>query len=103
VDHDLVVAEPDGRPVDPDILTKWFTRLTRSLKIQGVHFHCLRHTAATTVLASGVHPKVVQECLGHSSVAITLDIYSHVAPTMQEDAARRMDSVLWAAVEGKGP
>ena len=54
------------------------------------------------MLASGVHPKVVQECLGHSSVAITLDIYSHVAPTMQDDAARRMDSVLWAAVEGKG-
>ena len=52
------------------------------------------------MLASGVHPKVVQECLGHSSVAITLDIYSHVAPTMQEDAARRMDSVLKAAVEG---
>jgi|SRR5579872_553801 len=100
-DNDLVVAEADGSPMDPDVLTKGFTKLARSLNIAGVHFHCLRHTAATTMLASGVHPKVVQECLGHSSIAITLDIYSHVAPTMQEDAARRMDRVLRAAVEAK--
>jgi len=62
-----------------------------------IRFHDLRHTAATLMLIAGVNPKVVSEMLGHTSVAITLDRYSHVIPTMQEEEARRMDQVLSGA------
>jgi integrase len=61
-------------------------------------FHDLRHTHATHLLIAGVHPKVVSEQLGHSSVAITLDTYSHMLPGMQEDAARLLDAMLTKAI-----
>ena len=57
-------------------------------------FHDLRHTAVTLLLTKSVHPKVVQEMLGHSSISITLDIYSHVLPTMQEKAAEAMEDIF---------
>jgi integrase len=57
-------------------------------------FHDLRHTYATLMMAAGVHPKIVSEALGHSTVAITLDTYSHVTPGLQEAAAQQLDSVL---------
>ena len=57
-------------------------------------FHDLRHTAASLHLSEGVHPKVVQERLGHSTVQITLDTYSHVVPSLQQDAAERMNRLL---------
>jgi len=58
------------------------------------HKHDLRHTAATLLLGQGIHPKIVSEMLGHSTIAITLDLYSHVTPTMQRDAARAMNDLL---------
>ncbi len=61
----------------------------------GIRFHDLRHTCATLLLEAGVHPKVVQERLGHSSIAITLDIYSHVTQGMQEGAAARLDAAIF--------
>ncbi|MBA2326573.1 MAG: tyrosine-type recombinase/integrase [Actinobacteria bacterium] len=62
-----------------------------------MRFHDLRHTCATLLLHAEVHPKVVQEMLGHSSIAITLDIYSHVVPGMQEEAARRMQEQVFSS------
>jgi integrase len=59
-----------------------------------IRFHDLRHTSATLLLAAGVHPKVVQERLGHSQIGITLDIYSHVLPSMQVEAATRLDGLM---------
>jgi integrase len=59
-----------------------------------VRFHDLRHTCATLLLTKGVHPKIVSEMLGHSSIAITLDIYSHVIPGMQEAAGSAMEEAL---------
>ena len=59
-----------------------------------VRFHDLRHTAATLLLRAGVHPKIVSERLGHSSVQITLDVYSHTAPDMQQEAAGVLGQVL---------
>jgi integrase len=56
-----------------------------------VRFHDLRHSHATQLLASGVHPKIVQECLGHSTIAVTMDLYSHVSETIQSDATTRLD------------
>ena len=62
--------------------------------------HDLRHTHATMLLRQGVHPKVVQERLGHANVGITLDIYSHVAPHMQSDAAEKIDAGMREAMGG---
>ena len=61
-------------------------------------FHDLRHAHATHMLANGIHPKVASERLGHSKIGITLDLYSHVLPSMQEDAAERVDEALQAAI-----
>jgi integrase len=63
-------------------------------KLPSIRFHDLRHTSATLLLSAGVHPKVVQERLGHSQISVTLDTYSHVLPTMQRDAANKLDQVL---------
>jgi integrase len=67
-----------------------------------VRFHDLRHAHATHLLANGVHPKVASERLGHSRVGITLDLYSHVLPGMQEDAAARVDDALRQALQKRG-
>jgi integrase len=62
-----------------------------------VPFHALRHTAATLALEAGVNPKVVQERLGHSSITLTLDTYSHAVPTLGRDAAARGDALVGSA------
>jgi site-specific recombinase XerD len=59
-----------------------------------MRFHDLRHSAATLLLHQGVHPKIVAEMLGHTRISTTLDLYSHVTPTMQEQATAAMDAVL---------
>lgn len=94
----LVCARPDGAPINPNILTSGFASFVRRLDIPKVTFHGLRHTHATQLLKEGVHPKVAQERLGHSKIATTLDLYSHVMPGMQEDAAIRVDKALKAAL-----
>ena len=74
------------------------TKLARRQGLKGVRLHDMRHSHATQFLQQGVHPKIVRERLGHSSVAITLDTYSHVLPGMQESAAQKVDAVLRAAI-----
>jgi len=71
----------------------WRTLRVRAA-VPAVRMHDLRHTAATLMLSRGVHPKIVSEMLGHSTVAITLDLYSHVTPTMQREAASVMNDLL---------
>jgi len=93
-DQDLVFPRPSGDPLDGCAVSKAFCRLVTKAGLGPPRFHDLRHTAATLMLASGVHPKIVSERLGHATVAITLDIYSHVLPGLQMDAARLMDRVL---------
>lgn len=88
----LVCARPDGEPLQPQSLTHQFTRLISRIKdVPRVRFHDLRHSHATQLLLAGVHPKVAQERLGHASITTTIDLYSHVADTMQSDAAARLD------------
>jgi integrase len=70
-------------------------------EIAAHRFHDLRHAHATHLLASGIHPKIASERLGHSKVGITLDLYSHVMPGMQEDAVAKLDAALKAAMVGK--
>jgi integrase len=67
--------------------------LTRA-GLPDVPFHALRHTAATLLLLQGIHPKVVQERLGHSNTSMTLDTYSHLIPSMGRDAADKLDALL---------
>jgi integrase len=94
----LLCSRADGQPRTPLSLTYEFARFMRRLKeLPCVRFHDLRHSHATQLLANGVHPKIVSERLGHASVAITLDLYSHVTDTMQSDAALRLDSAMSAA------
>ncbi len=94
----LVCPRHDGSPRSPRAFTKEFTRLTATLDIPHITFHGLRHTHATQMLQAGVHPKVAQERLGHSTIATTMDLYAHVTDTMQEDAAARVDRALRAAI-----
>lgn len=62
--------------------------------ITGIRFHDIRHTMATLMLQAGIHPKIVQERLGHASIATTLDLYSHVSPELQQAAAGKMDEIF---------
>jgi integrase len=73
---------------------KHWKPLLRRAELPDIRFHDLRHTCATLLLTKGVHPKIVSEMLGHSSIAITLDTYSHVIPGMGEAAARAMEDAL---------
>jgi integrase len=95
-DHDLVFPSRVGTPIMARNLWRAFKgMLARAGLPTEVRFHDLRHTCATLLLAARVNPKVVSEMLGHASVAITLDIYSHVLPDMQQDAATIMGQVLY--------
>ena len=88
----LVCARADGEPKQPSSVTHEFAYLVgRVAGLPRVRFHDLRHSHATQLLAAGVHPKIVQERLGHSTIAITMDLYSHVSETMQSDATTRLD------------
>jgi len=91
---DLVFLNSHGTPIYGSEMRKIFGRLTKRLGLPDVRFHDLRHTCATLLLSRGVHPKVVSEMLGHSSIAITLDIYSHYIPAMHQQAAAEMDALL---------
>ena len=91
----FVFPSSEGRPQDGGhLLSGQFRPLLRSQGLPVIRFHDLRHTAATLLLGQGIHPKIVSEMLGHSTIAITLDLYSHVTPTMQRDAARAMNTLL---------
>jgi integrase len=97
-DHTFVCALEDNSPLRPNTLTIQWARVAARLDLPRIRFHDLRHACATHMLALGVHPKVASERLGHSRVGVTLDLYSHVLPGMQEDAAARVDDALRAAM-----
>lgn len=96
--NSFVVAQVDGSPLQPRSLTHEWTRLLDKTSLPRIRFHDLRHTHATQMLSAGVHPKVASERLGHSTIGITLDLYSHVMPGMQADAAEQVDAALQAAI-----
>src|SRR6516165_12447057 len=95
----LVCGRADGLPLQPQTLTHHFARLVARIKdMPRVRFHDLRHSHATQLLLDGVHPKIAQERLGHASITTTLDLYSHVTDTMQNDAAARLDAAFQSAI-----
>ena len=94
-ENGLIFASEAGEPLDRRIITTHrFKPLLKRAGLPQIRFHDLRHTCATILLSKNVNPKVVSEMLGHSSIAITLDTYSHVLPTMQESAADAMEEAL---------
>jgi integrase len=95
--HDLVFATPEGGPLAPRNLKRRHFRpiLERAKLPADFRLYDLRHTCATLLLAAGEHPKVVSERLGHASITLTLDVYSHVLPTMQEAASQKLEKLLY--------
>jgi integrase len=92
---DLVFCNTAGGPLFARNLVRSFMLLLEKAAVPRIRFHDLRHTAATLLLSARVNPKVVSEMLGHASVSIALDIYSHVIPDMQQDAAAAMAKLLY--------
>ena len=97
IETDLVLDRGDGRPWNPDTLSTRWAAFLRSSGLPRVRFHDLRHAHATLMLTQGVHPKIVSERLGHASIGITLDTYSHVLPSMQAHAVDAFDALFPAA------
>ena len=98
-DSEYVLAAPHGGPWRPSNFDTIWRRFKTKQKLE-IRFHDLRHSHASALLKAGVHPKVVSERLGHASIGITLDTYSHVMPGMQEEAAEKIDAGLRAALAG---
>ena len=96
---DLVFASEKGKPLDPCTCTHNFARIARRAGLDGVRFHDLRHTFASIMLMKGAPAKVISECLGHASVAFTMDVYSHLIEGMQEGAMALLDEALPAGVQ----
>lgn len=93
-DNDFVFANSDDNPLDPSTVSHAFNKVIRKTGLSHIRLHDLRHTHASLLLQAGVHPKVVQERLGHSSIRVTLDTYSHVMGGLQEAAAQHFDELL---------
>lgn len=93
-ENDLILPSTIGTPWDPRNLLLHFKRLLKQAALPDMRFHDLRHTAATLMLQQGIHPKVVQERLGHADISLTLRTYSHVLPNIQEEASEKFDLLL---------
>jgi integrase len=98
-DSGLVLTREDGRPLRPEYVTRHFQRLAGEAGLPVIRLHDLRHTNASMALAAGVHIKVVSDRLGHSTTAITADLYTHVNRNVGRAAADRIAEVLTAADE----
>ncbi len=96
----LVFSNSEGKPLDPGVLSHDFARIVKRAGLEHLRFHDLRHTFASLMLLRGAKPKVISEALGHSSVAFTMDTYSHIISGMQEDAMALLDEVLPAGKNG---
>jgi len=92
--EDYVFVQNDGMPINPNTLTSTFIKAIRKSNLPHIRLHDLRHTHASLMLKTGEHPKVVSERLGHANINITMDIYSHVMPGIQNEAAERFDRLL---------
>ncbi|MFC2063422.1 tyrosine-type recombinase/integrase [Chloroflexota bacterium] len=94
----MIFANGEGKPIDPSVLSHTFSKIAKQAGLGVVRFHDLRHTFASIMLLRGAKPKVISEALGHSSVAFTMDVYSHIIEGMQSDAMALLDEVMPAGV-----
>jgi integrase len=95
-DDDLLFTRDNGKPVRPNTLSYAWKFLVAKSGLKTIRLHDARHSHASLLLTQGVHPKIVQERLGHATIAMTLDTYSHVAPGLQEKAAKQFDDIITA-------
>lgn len=95
LDSGYVFCGVDGAPLHPDTITSTFQSIIRGVDVPRIRLHDLRHTSASLALKAGIHPKVVSERLGHATVGITLDLYSHVLDGMQAEAAEQIGAVVF--------
>jgi len=93
-DNDLVFSTPEGKPLRPNTVSRAWTKLAARAGVTVIRLNDARHTHASLMLKQGAHPKVVQERLGHASIQITLDTYSHVVPGLQDAAAAQFDKLV---------
>jgi integrase len=93
-DDDLVFSALNGKPIRPNTITRAWPMLAVRAGLKAIRLHDARHTHASLMLKQGIHPKIVQERLGHSTIAITLDTYSHVSPGLQQAAAKSFDEIF---------
>ena len=93
-DDDLVFCHFDGKPLLPNTVSHAWEKLAKRTGLKGIRLHDARHTHASLMLKQGIHPKIVQERLGHASIQITLDTYSHVVPGLQQAAANKFDDIV---------
>jgi integrase len=91
---DFVFPTSVGTPTDARNVTRAFKAVLTAAKLPPVRVHDLRHTAASLLLAQGVTPRTIMEILGHSQISLTLDTYTHIMPTLQQDAAQQMNAIL---------
>ena len=92
--YGFIFTASTGKPISPRNLRRHFKQVIEKEGLTDIRFHDLRHTHATLLLSAGVHPKVVQERLGHSQISLTLDTYSHVIPSLQTEAADQFEAIL---------
>jgi integrase len=96
VETGLVFTRESGDALDPEDVSRYWRQAVKKAMLPQIRLHDLRHTHATLALQAGVHPKVVSERLGHATVSITLDTYSHAIPAMQEEAAALIAGLVFA-------
>ena len=99
-EHDYVFCTLVGTHLRPSHVVDEFKKLLKTADLPDIRFHDLRHSAATLLLGLGVHAKVVQEMLGHTQISMTMDIYSHVLPSMQQDAVSKLNNLLMRREDG---
>ena len=92
--YEVVIPLGGNRSPRVAIAVNYILALLKAAGLPRIRFHDLRHSAATILLSMGVHPKVVQELLGHSSISMTIDTYSHILPSMQQEAMHKLDDLF---------
>ena len=99
MDEGFVFARSDGRYLNPRQMMEHFHKFLKKYEITDIRFHDLRHTAATMMIESGISIKIVQDILGHSNLATTADIYSHISENAKEKAMRQMEETYRQKVD----
>ena len=96
IETGLAFTQENGEALDPESVSRYWRQAVKQSMLPSIRLHDLRHTHATLALQAGIHPKVVSERLGHTTVSITLDTYSHAIPALQEEAAERIAELVLA-------
>ncbi|WP_258359423.1 site-specific integrase [Moorella sulfitireducens (nom. illeg.)] len=90
----LVFCQQNSKPLHPDTISSWFPNFLEEIGLPRLNFHCLRHTHASLLLKAGVDIKIISKRLGHSSISITYDIYSHLMPGMEREVIEKFEALL---------